>query len=529
MNSIKISETEISEINLSKFNNVQDINLITFSDNMGKEHYKLLAYLSTQFNNQNIINIKSKPDSSAVALSFNETNTVSCFDILGNNNIASIHKNIHFYKFNIVEEKNEEVWKKMLLSSPLILINIEPFDGNTQFELYKYFMNNNYKGILIFDNIWVYPEMRNNFWYKIPKENKIDLTLVGHETGTGLIYKDHKIDYVDYNNDNWTLISAYFDLTKMSDASVDINKRSESYYFNHSIGTLNMDVNMVIFCEKENVDKFKQIRPSHLKTKYYICKFEDFYMFKHKSKIAENRKMKPYMFDNRNTPSYYLLCLVKYEMLRIAMKDNIFNSTHFGWFNLCMEKQGYKNLVHINENLALNRDKFSACYIDHVSRKIVENTAEYFLYGRCSFSSGFFTGNKEYMTKFCDYMEDEFLDLLNKGYGHADEQIYSIIYFKHPEIFEFFIGDYDCMVTDYAFVYDKPSEPLRNLITNSYKNEDFDTCFKACSIFWNSYKKKKFKLDKNLLLYFIKMFLISTTKINVHIDNKDLAELYSYL
>jgi hypothetical protein len=92
---------------------------------------------------------------------------------------------------------------------------------------------------------------------------------------------------------------------------------------------------------------------------------------------------------------------------------------------------GFRNLIHLEEGLAVNRDKFSTCYIDYIPENLVRNMREYFRWGRCSMCSGFFTGNAEYMSRVCDLIEDKFLYYLNIGYGHADEQLFSPVYFEN--------------------------------------------------------------------------------------------------
>ena len=51
----------------------------------GKEHYKLLAYLSTTFNFKNIIDIGTHLGNSSLALSYNISNTIYTFDIIDKN------------------------------------------------------------------------------------------------------------------------------------------------------------------------------------------------------------------------------------------------------------------------------------------------------------------------------------------------------------------------------------------------------------------------------------------------------------
>ena len=102
----------------------------------------------------------------------------------------------------------------------------------------------------------------------------------------------------------------------------------------------------------------------------------------------------------------------RYAMLKETITRNTFKSTHFGWINFCIERMGYSNLVKLDEALALSRNKFSTCYIDYIPQKLVDNSYEYFRWGRCSMCSGFFTGNAEYMYNVCDLLENKFLEYL---------------------------------------------------------------------------------------------------------------------
>jgi hypothetical protein len=252
------------------------------------------------------------------------------------------------------------------------------------------------------------------------------------------------------------------------------------------------------------------------KTEIILCNFDDFKFTKngnklndnfkdYRKKIIQNRIDKPYNFDNRNTASYYLFCMSRYVMLKETITRNTFKSTHFGWINFCIERMGYSNIVKLDEALALSRNKFSTCYIDYIPQKLVDNAYEYFRWGRCSMCSGFFTGNYEYMYKVCDLIENKFLEYLSLGYGHADEQLYSPVYFENPEMFHHYYGDYNQMITNYTHVYESAEKPIYNFITNSYNNQDYKKCYEACNCIWNSYCRKKCDInDKyiHLLCYY---------------------------
>jgi len=499
----------------AKFNDVIALssadNIAEFKDVPGKQHYRMLSYLSSLFNNAIIVDIGTHRGNSALALSYNDTNIVHSFDIVDNvvNNEIRNLKNVQFHIENLFDADVCKKWEETILRSAFIFLDVDPHNGCMEMEFYNYLKCINYQGFVVCDDIWYFKEMRNNFWHKIPYNERYDLTDIGHWSGTGIFTFNNEISFNKYDNTNWTLVTAYFNLTKCPDASEEINKRDKNYYLEHSISTLSLPYNLVIYCDNESFDTIRSIRPTYLneKTKYIICEFDDF-VFKNKDprtfkeyrdKIYQNRREKPYNFDNRNTASYYLFCTSRYIMLKETIESNPFNSTHFSWINFCIERMGYQNLIRLDEALSIKRDKFSTCYIDYIPEGLVKNTSEYFLWGRCGMCSGFFTGNSEYMYKVCDLIENKFLEYLEQGYGHADEQLYSPVYFENPELFEHYYGDYQQMITNYTFIYDAPEPPIHNFIRNSYNNENYIKCYEACKFVWKSYCLKKCNLNEEYL------------------------------
>lgn len=153
----------------------------------GREHYKLLSHLSTLYNNSVIIDIGSHRGSSACALSYNPTNTVLSFDIVNNVTNDAIRKlpNVKFIIANIFD--NLDNYKDLLMSSPMIFLDIDPHEGTMEYDFYLVLKEWNYQGIIICDDIWYFESMRNNFWCKIEEQYKYDVTRYGHWSGTGIV------------------------------------------------------------------------------------------------------------------------------------------------------------------------------------------------------------------------------------------------------------------------------------------------------------------------------------------------------
>jgi hypothetical protein len=92
----------------------------------------------------------------------------------------------------------------------LIFIDIDPHEGLLELEMYTWLKNNNYKGIIIFDDIHLgRGHMRSTanhsmqeFWDKVDPSHSYDLTNVGHWSGTGLVCFDNEKNEIILNRES---------------------------------------------------------------------------------------------------------------------------------------------------------------------------------------------------------------------------------------------------------------------------------------------------------------------------------------
>ena len=235
-----ITHQDLKLIDFNKFKTIlgNDPN-IEFLGESGKEHYKLLSYFSTLFNNTNILDIGTHVGHSALALSYNTSNTIYTFDIV--DKVSSELKQISNIKFNydnLFELEGREKWKTLILSCPFIFLDVDPHNGVMEYDFFNLIKEINYQGFIICDDIWYFKEMRDNFWYKIEDKFRYDLTDLGHWSGTGIITFNNSISFNKFDVSNWTLVTAYFNLTKCPDASKEIFEKDKNYYLSHSLSKL---------------------------------------------------------------------------------------------------------------------------------------------------------------------------------------------------------------------------------------------------------------------------------------------------
>jgi hypothetical protein len=144
----------------------------------GMEHYRLLVWLSKQFNNTSLVEVGIYKGFSGCSLAFNESNTVFGFEL--SDNISSLLPKNYFPIFGNVLQ-NERIVKQ----SPLIMYDTD-HNGALEREFMSWLEKINYKGIVLFDDIYLNNEMRS-FWEDV-KYKKEDISNIGHVTGTGAVW-----------------------------------------------------------------------------------------------------------------------------------------------------------------------------------------------------------------------------------------------------------------------------------------------------------------------------------------------------
>lgn len=148
-------------------------------NNVG-EHYKLLHYLSNQFADTTLADLGTLSGISALALGHNRKNEVISYDIRRTHiKYASLYKNIEF-RVKDINDEYYETW----LACKLIVLDIDPHDGIQERQFLRYLRRMDYGGLVLCDDIHL-PNMKA-FWEEIVQD-KIDVTEVGHSTGTGIV------------------------------------------------------------------------------------------------------------------------------------------------------------------------------------------------------------------------------------------------------------------------------------------------------------------------------------------------------
>jgi len=173
-----VTNQELNLIDTSNINNYKMYgNTECYHVFSGREHYRLLMYVSTLFNGEVLFDVGTNECRSAIALSYNKANKIKSYDIVQINPENPIIENVEFILGD--STKDEE-----LIHSPFIFLDVD-HDGTYENIFYNHLKESGWKGLLMLDDIHLNDDMRL-FWNNITEE-KYDLTSIGHWSGTGLV------------------------------------------------------------------------------------------------------------------------------------------------------------------------------------------------------------------------------------------------------------------------------------------------------------------------------------------------------
>jgi len=181
---------------------------------IGRGHYSLFAAIGIQLINSKIIEIGTCTGHSILSFSNNSTinnNTLFTYDINPCNVCQNILKTSGaiFSNINLFDPKIRESNINHILSANIIFIDIDPHIGIIEYDMVLWLKKNKYEGLIILDDIYLSKTgheyenrkieghyMYQNLWAKIPDNEKICISNVGHSSGTGIVcfnFEKHKI------------------------------------------------------------------------------------------------------------------------------------------------------------------------------------------------------------------------------------------------------------------------------------------------------------------------------------------------
>ena len=193
------------------------------------------------------------------------------------------------------------------------------------------------------------------------------------------------------------------------------------------------------------------------RVKYVEVPFEKLVACQHRATIHKNREAAKaiYSQENRNTAGFLMATMSKSEAMIRAAEWNPFRSTAFCWMDVAFVREHpyvdftahayQENLRKLARQEVEKDGRYRMGLIDWVPAKGYGNYARFFAQGGpCTVSGQMHGGPRARVLQVHKEAQRIFAEQVEKGFGHADEQVMFYTYLRHPEWFDLFPTDYFC-------------------------------------------------------------------------------------
>ena len=230
--------------------------------------------------------------------------------------------------------------------------------------------------------------------------------------------------------------------------------RPSEFYEKNCHATLSIKSPLVLLCDATSRKWIEPLRKMLSDSPTYFIEkplYEyDFYSLNHPI-IVKNRSTKASYLDptNRNTPSYFLTCMLKLIALKIAY-ETVPDATHYAWIDFGCQHIVWEALTRLQSVLDAPLPKVAMTYIHYRSHDSIKNvTSCLWSHGICSLAGTVYTVERSYLYPFYTQCMKVFYEQLSLTVGHNDEQVYMYVYDRNPELFTLIYGDYYSVVANY--------------------------------------------------------------------------------
>ena len=251
------------------------------------------------------------------------------------------------------------------------------------------------------------------------------------------------------NEKHVTIITAFFDLKKREP---EVNRRDASFYLENSKKTLSIKADMIIYTEREFYwIIYEARRQIPYKTAIITVGLEDLHPYKYLPSLKKNYEKNPITDSdpNKDTPIYMCAMWCKYHLVKTIIEQNPFDSEFFAWVDFGI---GYAvDFTHVDEAVAYRPGKFRTTMMNHFTNR---DAADEIYYRRLPWiaTGNFSLGTRDAMLNHCGWFDIEYGRAVCSGYCPTDEQVTGKVIIEHPDNYEFAIGDYASVFSNFAGV-----------------------------------------------------------------------------
>lgn len=164
------------------------------------EHYKLIASVVEQLRDALLVDVGTHLGYSALAMAHrcsDANNKIITYDDVDYVRSGSELPHVTRRLVNILDPEHAEELQSLAKNASFIVLDIDPHDGAKEAAFIRNLQEHGFRGLLLLDDIHLNPQMEE-MWANTPKNvRRIDLTCMGHYSGSGLLVFDAA--FIDVN------------------------------------------------------------------------------------------------------------------------------------------------------------------------------------------------------------------------------------------------------------------------------------------------------------------------------------------
>ena len=297
-----------------------------------------------------------------------------------------------------------------------------------------------------------------------------------------------------------SLVTFFFNLKDLSDSTDET--RPLEFYLEKGKPTLQINAPMYIFCDKTTRSHLEELRNSLAKDAKTVYIEKSISEYDHYNFIKDSL-IKTYGNRNRRvTRSYFLTMTFKMVALLIASQRDDFKTPYFCWLDLGCSHVAPTNFQNAIEQILQNPNTgVSVCSIHYHGAKELEDTTEYCINGKCGLAGTLLTADKIHITKLYPRYMRILYEHVEKSIWYSDEQILTYCYYRHPEIFNIYYGDYSSVLLNYHDINADWESIDQFLIKEAMKVGDFTEAKQIAEKVKMSIDSKKIIVDPPVVQY----------------------------
>lgn len=251
-----------------------------------------------------------------------------------------------------------------------------------------------------------------------------------------------------------TIVTMMYDIRKMENCKNERNRKLEGYIEFSKKFLLTLPYPMILFISPDDSYTKNAILTVRGdlglmdKTFIYELDFKYTYFYRHLSRLEDLQRSFFILNGDikHETPLYVILNNNKFCFIEQSIMLNPFKTTHFLWMDFGINHVA-RNTENIHEWITQIPDKIKQLCIN----PYIELDKPFYFFQNIhhNCAGGLFSGSAENMFKYCQLFKQKTEQIYNEGWYQIDEAVMTLVQLENLDMFEFFFGDYEGIVSNY--------------------------------------------------------------------------------